>query len=257
MNKDKELHSYGWRPDVPDFRDYTFSVIRKPTIEILPSSIDLRQFCSKIEDQGNLGSCTAQALVGNLEFLEVKDNVHFSDLSTLFLYFNERVIEHSTNYDSGAELRDGIKTLKTQGVCKENLWPYSIFKYRTKPTPRCYLDASSHKVIQYARLNTLEDMRTCLADGFPFVFGFAVYDSFESDEVAKTGIIPMPNKSEQLLGGHAVMTCGYNDDNKTFIVRNSWGIEWADKGYCYMPYNYLTDRNLSDDLWTIRRAQGM
>jgi C1A family cysteine protease len=253
-------HRYGWRPDIPDRRDFLYGDIRKPTVEEiikLPPSVDLRFICSKVEDQGNLGSCTANALVGNLEFIEIKDKVHFEDLSRLFVYYQERLIENSISSDSGAELRDGIKTLNTRGICSEKLWPYNISKFRNKPTSDCYTDAAKHVITQYARLNTLTDMKTCLSDGFPFVFGFSVYQSFESDEVAKTGIVPYPKPDEEILGGHAVMAVGYDDKQQRFLVRNSWGIGWGIGGYFWIPYTYLINRDLSDDFWTIRRAKGM
>lgn len=154
-------------------------------------------------------------------------------------------------------MRDGIKALNKTGVCGENLWPYTIGKFRNKPTANCYTDAAKHKIVEYYRINTLQDMKSCLAGRFPFVMGISVYDSFESDLVAKTGIVPMPNKNEQLLGGHAVMACGYDDTTKRFLVRNSWGINWGMKGYMTMDYDYLTNRQLSDDFWTIRRATGL
>jgi C1A family cysteine protease len=260
IDNDIIKHKMGWIPDLPDHRDFTFSMVHKPVekevIKLSPS-IDLRSMCSKIEDQENLGSCTANALVGALEFLEIKDKIaKFEDLSRLFVYYNERVIEHSVNYDSGAMLRDGIKTLSKQGVCSEELWKYNLSKFKTKPKPNCYTDALNHKILSYFRINTLDEMRLCLADGFPFVFGFSVYDSFESDEVAKTGIVPMPTKDEQLLGGHAVCAVGYNDLTQQFLVRNSWGTKWGVDGYFYIPYRYLVDRNLSDDFWTVRKETG-
>jgi C1A family cysteine protease len=253
MTKNIKEHRYGWLADLPDHRDLMFGTIHKPTIEKLPQVIDLRKYCSKIEDQGNLGSCTSQSLVGALEFLENKDKVHFEDLSRLFLYYNERVIERTVSSDSGAMLRDGIKTLSKQGVCSEILWPYSISKFRNKPTSRCYTDAKDHKITQYARLNTIDEMRNCLASENVFVFGFSVYESFETEEVATTGIVPMPAKDEQMLGGHAVLSVGYDDKQQRFLVRNSWGENWGMKGYMTMDYKYLSDRNLSDDFWTIRR----
>ncbi|HEX9020383.1 MAG TPA: C1 family peptidase [Nitrospirota bacterium] len=247
---------YGWQPDLPDHRDYLYSAVR-PVPAKLPSRVDLRKFCSKVENQGSLGSCTANALAGALEFLEIRDNVHFADLSRLFIYYNERVIEHSVRSDSGAMLRDGIKTLAKQGVCPETMWPYVASRFTRKPTVACYKEAADHQITSYHRILTLDEMRTCLAEGFPFIFGFTVYESLETKQVAKTGVVNMPKPNERALGGHAVMAAGYNDATKRFIVRNSWGMTWGMKGYFTMPYAYLSDRNLSDDFWTIRRGERM
>jgi C1A family cysteine protease len=245
---------YGWKPDLPDQRDLMFHSIMPPMMA-LPPKVDLRACCSPVEDQGNLGSCTAQALVGNLEFLEVKARVPYSNLSRRFLYYNERVIENSVNEDSGAMIRDGIKSLSKDGVCTERKCPYRISSFASKPSKGAYTEATDHQILEYRRLLIVKEMKTCLAEGYPFVFGFSVYESFESDEVAKTGIAPLPASGEQLLGGHAVMACGYDDSTERFIVRNSWGTKWGMKGYFTLPYGYFTDRNLSDDFWTIRRCE--
>lgn len=242
---------YGWIPDLPDQRDFSYDQLTITQIT-LPKSIDLRKFCSPIEDQGKLGSCTAHALVGNLEFLKIKSLNKLMNFSRLFLYYNERVISHTTNIDSGASLRDGIKTLKKLGDCLENLWPYKISQFTYEPSEVAYKNAKNYQIISYYRLHSLEDMKHNLNSGWPFVFGFAVYESFESKITAKTGIVTLPKKDERLLGGHAVLAVGYNDLKKQMIVRNSWGAKWGDHGYFYMPYQYLTSPTLSSDFWTIR-----
>ena len=164
---------YGWVPDIPDFRDHLYGAVRAIPAT-LPTHVDLRPTCSPVEDQGQLGSCTANALVGALEFLEVKDKVRFVNLSRLFLYYNERVIEGSVNSDSGAMLRDGIKTLAKQGVCSETNWPYNIANFTKKPPKGCYQEALKYQILSYARIVTVDEMRATLAEGFPFVFGFSV-----------------------------------------------------------------------------------
>jgi C1A family cysteine protease len=247
---------YGWLPDIPDNRDHMYGAVRKIPKK-LPAQSDLRPGCSPVEDQQELGSCTANALAGALEFLMKKDKVKFADMSRLFIYYNERVIEHSVKTDAGAMIRDGIKTLVKQGACPEMSWPYTIAKFAVKPTKTCYTEALGYQILSYARLNILDDMRACLADGFPFVFGFSVYEGFESPQVARTGIVEMPKAGERMLGGHAVLAVGYDDAAKRVIVRNSWGAGWGLKGYFTLPYDYVANRNLSDDFWTIRRGEGM
>jgi len=266
---------HGWFPDIPDQRDYLYSAI-KPKIKLKPKA-DLRWYCSTIEKQGRLGSCTACALAGNLEFLVVQESIkHFPiplrkslkvvakgdfldnmpdhkyyDVSRLFIYYNERALRGNEDYDSGASLRDGIKTLKKTGYCREAIWPYEILRFDIKPSGRCYLEAGRHCIESYYRIHTLTEMLTCLTQGYPFVFGFAVYESFRSKQTEKTGRVVMPEKGERMVGGHAVMAVGYNQKERCFLVRNSWGIKWGRAGYFTMPYEYL--ETLAVDFWTIRK----
>jgi len=271
----------GWIPDVPDQRDIPFTaVFRVP--RKLPPRADLRAGCSPVENQGKLGSCTAQALVGALEFLEVKAQgaSHraqgtgrrsrtkdfrpstfdlrpncFQDLSRLFVYYNERAVLGTVQADSGAMLRTGIKVLKARGVCRETLWPYRIARFAEKPTPACYVEALRHQVTAYQRLTTLNEMQACLAMGLPFVFGFAVYEHMMSDAVKRTGNMRMPKPSERMLGGHAVLAVGYQNHSRSLLFRNSWSSDWGRNGYGTIPYDYLESRNLSDDCWCIQATE--
>lgn len=255
MKKDQTRRlGYGWVPDLPDHRDLLYSAIRMAPV-VLPPTVNLRHLCSPVENQGALGSCTGNALAGALEFLEKKDKVHFMNLSRLFIYYNERVIEHSAKSDSGAMIRDGIKTLKKQGVCSEKKWPYLISRFAVKPSPACFKEALDHQITSYHRLLTVNDMRACLAEGFPFVFGFTVYEKFESQDVARSGIVPMPTSGERVIGGHAVLAVGYDDPKQRLLARNSWGADWGMGGYFTLPCDYVADRDLSDDFWTIRRGE--
>jgi C1A family cysteine protease len=207
-----------------------------------------------VYDQGNLGSCTANAIGAAFEFELLKQD-KTSDFmpSRLFIYYNERVMEHTVSIDSGAEIRDGIKSVNKQGVCPEKMLPYVITKFTVKPSATCYKEALKHQVLSYhSILRNLEQMKGCLAEGYPFVFGFTVYDSFESLAMSKTGKLNLPKKTEKILGGHAVLAVGYDETVKRFIVRNSWGNNWGLQGYFTMPYAYLTEENLSADFWTIR-----
>jgi C1A family cysteine protease len=247
---------YGWIPDLPDHRDKFYLELQKAIVPgKLPPSIDLRPKCSPIENQENLGSCTANALVGNLEYLKMQQLQKVMDFSRLFVYYNERVITNSVNEDSGAALRDGIKTLARLGDCPENECQYIIENFTKKPSSKAYQDALNYQILSYYRINSLHEMKHTLSTLYPFVFGFSVYESFESPEIAKTGIVPMPNKDERLIGGHAVMAVGYDENKQVFIVRNSWGASWGDKGYCYFPYDYLANASLSSDTWTIRSME--
>lgn len=249
----KHNKKYTWKPDLPDHRDFSFKSLKLQSLaaEKLPSSVDLRNHCSPVEDQGQLGSCTGNSLVALLELNQKILTNNVVDLSRLFIYYNERVIENTVKQDSGAMLRDGIKTLASYGVCEESLWPYKISKFTNKPNTKCYKSAVKYKISSYYRLSTINDMKTALANNHAFVFGFSVYDSFESEEVAKTGIVNLPTSSEKQLGGHAVCCVGYDDSTSRFLIKNSWGINWGMSGYFTMPYAYLENRDLSDDFWTI------
>jgi C1A family cysteine protease len=242
--------TYGWRADKPDQRDHLYAAPLAGVV--LPAKVDLRSGCPPVYDQGQLGSCTANAIAGALEFDQIKQQLPEATPSRLFIYYNERVMEHSVASDAGAEIRDGVKSVNKQGACSELLWSYDISRFAVRPTAQCYNAALQHRSASYQRVpQSLTQMKACLASGSPIIFGFTVYESFESDAVANTGIVPMPGLHESVLGGHAVLCVGYDDSTQRFIVRNSWGA-WGDGGYCYMPYAYLLSRSLASDFWTIK-----
>jgi C1A family cysteine protease len=259
----RRIGRYGWRPDLPDHRDFLYAA--PPTAAALPTKVDLRPQCPPVYDQGQLGSCTANAIAGAIEFDQKRQKLPEFTPSRLFVYYIERVLEGaSPAVDGGAQIRDGIKAVAAQGACKETSWPYDDHntdptpcpkcKFARKPTPKCFTEAKQHLIKVYQRLNpaVIGGLKGCLAAGYPFVFGFTVYESFESPQVAKTGIVPMPVPKEKAVGGHAVMAVGYDDSAQQFIVRNSWGDGWGMQGYFMMPYAYATNTNLADDFWTIQ-----
>jgi len=226
----------------------TKQITNHGTVPSPPIKIDLRSKCPPIYDQGQLGSCTANALCGAVQYEKMS-----LQGSRLFVYYNERMLENTIPYDAGAYLSDGVKTLQKYGVCPESEWPYDITKFAVKPPQKCYTDALLNTATKVANIqNTLSAMKNSLINGFPFVVGIAVYTSFESQAVANTGIVPMPKPRERLLGGHAVMCVGYDDSKQLWIMRNSWGTNWGDKGYFYLPYAYLTNSSYSSDLWNIQ-----
>jgi C1A family cysteine protease len=253
----QQIARYGWIPDLPDHRDHLYAA-PVTALSALPRRVDLRGKCPKtVYDQGQLGSCTANAIAAAIEFDLIKQRgVKPFTPSRLFIYYNERVLERAVNQDSGAQIRDGVKSVNKLGAPPEALWPYSDRNpgpFQQRPPASVYKAAAKHKVTAYQRVaRALAQMKGCLAAGYPFVFGFTVYDSFESSQVAKTGVVPMPGSRENVLGGHAVLAVGYDDAAQRFIVRNSWGAKWGMKGYFTMPYAYLLDSNLADDFWTIR-----
>jgi C1A family cysteine protease len=242
------IQRYGWVPDLPDQRDFMYAA-PTPIQRNIPSKVDLSKKCPAVYDQGQLGSCTANAIGAAIEFDQKKKFVP----SRLFIYYNERVMEGTVESDAGAQIRDGIKSVATLGAPPERLWPYDISKFREAPPQPAVTAAKADLVVLYQRLiQDIDTMRGCLAEGFPFVFGFTVYASFESAAVAKSGVVNMPRSGEQRIGGHAVMAVGYDDSKRTFVVRNSWGKKWGKKGYFTMPYSYLTSSKLASDFWTVR-----
>jgi hypothetical protein len=196
------------------------------------------------------GNCTANAILGAFGFL------HPGFIgSRLALYYAERLMEGTVDQDAGAMIRDGVKVLASQGVPPESEWPYDIARFREAPPARVMADAGAHKVISYSRLTTGDDMRQCLADGFPFIIGAEIWPEFESAAVAHTGCVPLPNFDEDPLGGHAFDGVGFDRHSPVgdgILCRNSWNDDWALGGYFWIPAGYLSHPELASDCWTLR-----
>jgi len=251
--KTRKIQRYGWIPDLPDHRDLMFAA-PPAVVAALPPKVDLRPQCPPVYDQGQLGSCTANAIAAAMQFDEKNAGNPDPTPSRLFIYYNERAIEGTIGTDSGAQLRDGIKSVATQGAPPETEWPYDIAAFTQQPPAPAVQDALKTRAIQYLSLpQVLSQFKGCLASGYPFVFGFSVYESFEGPDIAQTGVGTLPASTEQFLGGHAVLCVGYDDAAQTFLIRNSWGTTWGQAGYFTFPYAYLTEANLSSDFWTIRK----
>lgn len=248
----KMLSGTGWRPQPVDERDYT---TKHPSIQDiyksvrenpLPIHVDLRGYCTPIEDQGNLGSCTAQAACGLVEYREYEKHGNYTDQSRLFEYYNSRIIDDLINQgDTGATIRASVKALIKYGSCVESLWPYNIQDFEVKPPNTCYDLADDHQALTYISLNSLQEIKETLSIGNPVLIGFNVYDSLTNGPE-----IPYPKREDTLLGGHAVLVVGYDDTKGALLIRNSWGTSWGYYGYGWLPYRYITD-GLADDFWTV------
>ncbi len=249
-----ENRKYGWLPDLPDRRDVAYKVKKAVALKSVDLTI-VKKFPG-ILDQDVIGSCTGNGWASQILFLLLNNHVQKVKnpdlLSRLFIYYEERVLMNTVNYDSGAYIRDGIKVIAKKGVCYEKTWAYNISKFKNKPTPKAYEEALKFKAVKYQRIDStnLNDIVACLLSGFPIVHGFTVYESFETDKVARTGVVPMPGKNERALGGHCTVIVGYDLRTNRFKCANSWGTSWGNKGFYTIPASYLTNLNMADDFWT-------
>ena len=224
------------KKDPYDRRDLFFRVANNSAIK---NKVDLREWCSPIEDQLHLGSCVGQAIVGAFELmLNKKYPKNFKDLSRLFVYYNARLLEGYVDEDVGVYVRTGIKAVNKWGVCTEVNWPYLINKFAETPSVESYIDAKSRTIDSYYKINSIEGIVDALNSGYPVVTGFHVFKDFDNIGIDLDPILPMPNPANPLLGGHAVVIVGYDNEQQYFICRNSFGEQWGEYGYFYMPYNY-------------------
>lgn len=259
MSVIKHSRVLNWKRDLPHpgdrhWKDYA------PRKWVLPSRVDLREYFPPIQDQGQMGSCTGNALAAALGYLEMKGDPNFTypatagfdAVSRLFIYWKERVLEGDAYLDQGAMIRSGITALMQTGACTEKGWPYDEEHLFMRPTKEQFSEAWKHRLKDALRLDNrrLSQLRNCLAQGTPFVFGITVYSSFFS--VKSDGLVPTPPLVyDEIMGGHALCAVGYDDIRKVFIVRNSWGSSWGENGYCYIPYEYLTSPYLAADFWAV------
>jgi C1A family cysteine protease len=239
----KPMHKFTCKPDSPDARDKLY---RAEAIT-LKTFVDLRAECSPVVDQGSIGDCTSASSVNGLKEFQLIREKAFVPLSRLYHYYQERVLENDVDEDGGAELRDAVKVLQQTGTCKYSTWP-DTKGYKTTPSSIPDVEIAAYKITEYHRVLGLDGLKSALTEGFPVVMGIKVYQSFEGTVASSTGVIPMPDENkEPCYGGHAVIVVGYDDAKSHMIVRNSWGAAWGDKGYFYLPYDYM---KYVSDMWT-------
>ncbi len=251
----RKIHRYGWKPSLPDLRDHVADASGLPILE----EVDPRADLPPVFDQGHLGSCTANAVAAAVEYDAKLNSSDPGGLSRLWIYYFERKLEGApTDQDTGAFGRDGFKVCNKLGVPPEKDWPYDIAQFSVQPPTSLDAEAAQHRISNYRVVpRNLDSMKAVLSNRQTIAFGFSVYEAFESQEVAKTGIVPLPNRDEKLLGGHEVLLVGYLKDQPNYgLVRNSWGADWGLQGYFLMPWAYLLDTHLASDFRTIRRAAG-
>ena len=252
MTTIRNLSKYGWRRQNPDIRDYQFSV--SGAAVTYPNTFDPRAKSWGVYDQGQIGSCTANGTLSAFRQLLINEGLGDFNGSRLASYYWSRWIEGTTKSDSGATIRDAVKVVATRGVAPETAWPYNVAKIFVGPPAAVGTAAKKNIALLYQSVPLTQDA-ICQAvyKNGNVIIGISVYSSFESASVAKTGIVPLPAKTEQLLGGHAVHLVGYNLAKGWAIVKNSWGTSWGDAGYCYIPFSYLTNTSLASDFWTISK----
>jgi len=249
----RQIRRYGWKPSLPDHRD-----LLADTTGLTPlPEVDPRDKMPEIFDQGQLGSCTSNAVGAALEYDAMLDGAPAVTPSRLFIYYCERQLEGSLGQgDTGAMGRDGFKAVRRYGTPPETDWPYDIAKYADDPPQQAWSDAAAHKMTKHYKSvpRSLNQFKLVLSNQQTIAFGFSVYESFESPEVASTGIVPMPSAHEQQMGGHEVLAVGYLADQPNYVlVRNSWGSSWGMGGYFLMPWQYLLSTDLASDFRTIVR----
>jgi C1A family cysteine protease len=246
------IRKYGWKPEPIDGSKMLMGV--SAPISGIPNSVDLTPHMPPVFDQGQTNSCTGNGLSEAIACAMSYHNNEKFIPSRLFIYYNERLIEGSENQDCGGIIHDGIRGCNLHGMVDESTWPFDINNIEVKPPQNIYDIAIKDKIKFYAPIDNtkIETLKATLAHGYPIVFGFTVYSAFESEEVAKTGILNMPQNGEEIIGGHCINLIGFSDEKEMFLCRNSWGPNWGQNGNFWMPFDYVTNPNLASDFWIIR-----
>ncbi|MBS0660531.1 MAG: hypothetical protein JSR82_20105 [Verrucomicrobia bacterium] len=254
---EQKVSGYQFRAPLASAKRYAAS----SRVQKLPAKVDLRPHLSPVENQGALSSCVANAVAGAYEYLvrRHKEDSDY-DVSRLFIYYNARAKQGDVEEDGGSIIADAIQSLREEGACSEATWPYEEDSVNEEPSQEAYDEASEFLVEDMQLVPChLESWKTALAEGYPIIFGIGLYDSF--DKQRKRGLVPMPSPKEASRAshsGHAMLCVGYSDPDQVFIVRNSWGEDWGDDGYCYIPYNYLINPRHNDgDSWIIRQLENL
>jgi len=248
----KTKYLYGWIPDkndneVDDNNTKYFSIHQAKYLNGIPDC-NLKSKCPPVYISSNLNSCVSNSVAFIYHYTQKKLDINISP-SRLFLYYNTRMIENTINKDVGCQIKNCLESINLYGVCNENEYPYKIDNVFNKPPVNFY---NPDIKIKFSKIEqTIDQIKLALNNNYPIIFGFNVFESFESDEIEKTGIVPYPNEEENILGGHCAVIIGCDSDKEVFIIRNCWGFIWGDKGYFYLPYQYVINTNFCDNFWII------
>lgn len=252
-------YKFGWKPQKPDHRDLKFSIRKLAPVQSVYLSDKYN--VGAMFDQGNLGSCVGNGvgylLYFNLLNKNVQKVVSPFRFSRLFIYYFGRLLENTVSVDSGLEVRDAIKVVADKGAPSEDVWPYDISKFAVQPSDQAVNSALSFQSLEYRSVDNTQKqlLISALLQGLPVVFGMTVFESFMSDQVAASGIVPSPGPNERVEGGHCMVIVGYHAIDDSFIVRNSWGLNWGQQGYCRIPASYICDTDFATDFWVISKIE--
>jgi hypothetical protein len=258
-----ENRTWGHRAPTPDARDHRYQPRLRAAFGLaaapaLPASVDLRPEFAFLPptDQGTLNACTAHPISAVVAYMLKKQHPKVPPLSPLFIYYNERVIENDVTKNAPVEMRSGLKAVSQQGACTLDVWPYDPTQYAVQPAPAAFADGKHRLIVTYEAVDQDTDhLKSCLAEGYPFLFGFSVFPSFRGSTLKATGHMQMPASFDSPMGGHAVAGVGYDDANQWFICRNSFGTDWGLSGYFTIPYTFLLNPKYTHDIWKVTEVR--